>query len=584
MSDTTYRVAIKYTLDSSEAERGLSRLASSFEGLKSLALGAAAMMGLSEFASKIFEINGQLEKTTITMATMFQAGGFAGLTSSGEDFAKSMGMAKLEIQQMRKDARDLPGTFEDLMAVFKGSLQGGGGAGKSVSQIEKFAAGMMATGTTLGFDSGTIGRDIAMMFQGRVGAHNAMWMQMRRYVKDDKGEQMSDAGFKGLSDTKKWDALQGAVAKFQNGIDAFGKTWDAVSSTTEDYAKQLFQIGTAPVFDFVKGKLEEWNSYYEQNKESIDQMVHSLGVELADAVSKGFSVLKDVFGWIVEHKDALIQVAEAYAAMKVLGGARDLAGIGVGLAGSIGSMAAAGGGGAAGLMASAGASALAFVTAPATIAAVAAAVVGYGGYKLWQAGQDSAANAAAIDPSGVGVDAVERHSDVWGAIRGGDNSVEALMLQNGMMNGDSLNQGKAEAFAERFGNTTEQVNEIMAAFVRVSANIPQHAQMVAELFENASNKLKGPLEDVGEFVKKRLFDGMGIVLGSSQIANPAQALLDKVGKPQKHHSSTQVNVKIVQTIENANDPNRVLVKTREALESIFRNPITTPTSRFAVLR
>lgn len=588
MADTTYRVKTHYEVDGSQAEREIDSLASSLKSLHGLAAGFVGALGLSEFASKIFEINGELQKTTITVATMFQAGGFAGLTTSGEDFAKSMGMARAEIQQMRKDARDLPGTFEDLMAVFKGSLVGGNMAGKSIADIEKFASKMMATGVTLGFDSQTIGRDIGMIFAGRLGAHNVMWTQLKKFLKDDKGNPISDAAFKSLDASKQWALLEKGLKGFEPGIKAFGDSWEAVSSTTEDYVKTIFQIGTAPVFDFVSKKLQEWNTYYEKNKEVIDEFVRNMGVKLANAVEVGFGKLQDILGWIVEHKDILLKIAGAFAIGKVTGalGGMKLFGGGVGgFATNLGHL-FGGNIGAAQLDASrAAAPTLAHVASGAAFGMMLNELTG-------SSSPFSMAIAATVGALGTLPGPIGLVSNGLLLLYTGLQKLAAWIDDVHKDNIDrTAEAGRIKAKWEEYtqggqnyGLMTDQVASSTVAMLRDNKLIGKGG----ELDSAAAQAYLDNIVDKGSIGPLMRFFALAAEHVQNQkvygpVDDPIARALNKGGKGTKP-APTTVNVKIIQTIENANDPNRVLVKTREAMEEIFKHPITTPTNRFATVR
>ena len=549
MADTVYRVSIQYKPDTREAEGATQRLEAGFSRLKDLVLGAAAAFGISTLAKKIFELHSAAEDTRIAIAGMMQAGGAGGLTASADDFAKAMGMSGEILKQMRKDARDLPGEFEDLVNVFRGSLGGGQAAGQSVNSIEHMAARVMAVSKTLGIDSQTAGREMAMMLEGRAGAHNALFMRLHNQIK------MTGHEFNALTASEKWAKIDEALKGYDPAVKAFGNTWSAVESTTEDYLKQLFRVGTAPVFEWVKRHLQGWNQWFERNQERVEQLARTLGGELAEALEKGWGVLRDTFDFISTHKDALIAVAEAYAAYRVGSGLAGMLGAGTGLLGrgmgAVGS--ALGAGNPLSPMATLGER---FVQLAGATGLVVTALGGL--YAVLQYGAGKIDEWHKEKVSAEGDTASLTTLLMAKSMRDPENAYRTVFNRAFAM-GAITKEGSLDAF--KFQNALSAQGDFTGTQLHILA------RNAALAIENM------PLT---ERLKKFYPDQ-----GPTQ--DPFQAMLAK--QTVAHHVTNITNNNhIVQTIENANDPDRVLVKTREALEQIFRHPVTGGDNRFATLR
>src|SRR6185436_5628028 len=139
MADQIYRVLTVYDTDTSKAEKGYSNLVVTLGDLIGLADRAKGMI------KHIIEMQSAAETSKIAIAGMFSAAGMPG----ANNFQTSLQMSADIITKMRRDARELPGTFEDLQNVFQMSILGGGEAGKSVSQIEQMSANVMAVSKSL---------------------------------------------------------------------------------------------------------------------------------------------------------------------------------------------------------------------------------------------------------------------------------------------------------------------------------------------------------------------------------------------------------------------------------------------------
>src|ERR1041385_4740666 len=86
-------------------EGAVESVASVAEGL--VKLGAVAAMGAVTYG--VVKLNNELEKTKISLATIFNA---EGITNGMEE---GLTLSSAVMTRMRKDAAELPGEFEDLV-------------------------------------------------------------------------------------------------------------------------------------------------------------------------------------------------------------------------------------------------------------------------------------------------------------------------------------------------------------------------------------------------------------------------------------------------------------------------------------
>lgn len=563
MADTVYRIRIDYTANTAEAERGAARVSSGFGGIKAAIVGAAAALGVSQLAQKIFEIGRKAEDTRIAIAGMMQAGGAAGLTNSADDFNKSMGMSAEIIKQMRKDARDLPGEFEDLVNVFRMGIGGGLDAGKSVNQIEQLSAKLMAFGAMAQLPSDQVGREFAMMMESRAGAHNVLFQRLHTQI------GLTAKEFNALSSSDKWARIEKALKGYEPAIKAFGNTWSAVESTTEDFAKQIFRIGTAPVFEAVKRHLSEWNDWFQKNQEYVERMATTWGTELAGGLETAYGWAKSLVSVIVDNRETLLKIAEAYIGFKGLsafggGGGGGIAGIagnmvggagmGVALSGMFGHLTETGGTLNATMMGFEGA----LSRLPGPIGLVSTALL------AMHAGLQYVVDE--IDKS---------HKD---SIK---KDVESQRLMNAYKAFET-NGGRQSSFEATDARSALQMikdykllkpdgtidNARFSAYVGGMTNIDLVGAAAARRMFNAAAKFHP--ENHTPF--------------GPDMPSPEQMALNRNMPSRNTTVNITNNNHIVQTIENANDPDRVLVKTREALESIYRHETVSPYNRFATVR
>ena len=301
MGDQVYRVRTVYSVEgAAQASSAVGGIASAMDTAKGAVGGlldglfslksALFSLGIGLIGKEIISLGSAAEEATIALAGMMQAGGAAGAKN---DFDMSMKMSSEIMDKMRKDARDLPGEFEDLMNVFRGGLAGGMQAGQSINQIEGLSARMMAVSKTLQIESQTAGMQFAQMMEGRAATHNTLFMRLKEQI------GMSAKEFNALAAPAKWAAIDKALKGYDPAIKKFSDTWSAVSSTTTDYAKMLLRIGGEPIFEAMKTGLSEVNGWFEANQQEILATARMVGGVLADAFLRVRSIVRDVFGILV---------------------------------------------------------------------------------------------------------------------------------------------------------------------------------------------------------------------------------------------------------------------------------------------
>src|SRR5262249_24542593 len=143
MADVTYKIVTVYETqglgqihpDAARAAEALDKLGGAamraegiLERLNSYLmgyLGFSLIKGQIEALGHEFvTLNAQAESLQIQLAGMFQAGAAPGLTGP-DKFRDAMQASSELIVKMRKDARELPGTFQDLMNLFQPVLATG---------------------------------------------------------------------------------------------------------------------------------------------------------------------------------------------------------------------------------------------------------------------------------------------------------------------------------------------------------------------------------------------------------------------------------------------------------------------------
>jgi hypothetical protein len=562
MADTVYRIRVDWTADTSSAERGADRVSSGFRGVAAAVAAAGAALGVSRLAEKIFEIGKETEDLKISMAGMFQAFGAAGLTASADDFTKAMGMSGAIFEKMRVDARELPGELEDLTNIFRMAIGGGMNAGKSVNEIEQLSSKLMAFGAIEMLPSQQTAREFAMMMEGRAGAHNVLFQRLRTQI------GMTAKEFNALSEPAKWNIIERALKGYDPAIKEFGKSWSAISSTTVDIVKNLIRIGGAPVFEMVKRHLSDWNDWFEKNQQYVDRMATEWGEKLASGIETAYGWAKSLVDVIVNNRETLLKIAEAYVAFKGVsafgGGGKGIggtasnmlggAGMGVAISAMFGNITETGGTLNATMMAFEGV----LSRLPGTLGAVSTALLIFHG--ALQAAADEVDKGHKID--------IEK-----------DTETARLMRAY-----------KAYELNEKRDNSFQYTDARLAFQIAKEKRLFKSDGSLDEgrLFSYATMVTK--LDDAGYRAAREMFRAAAKFHPENNtpfgpaMPTPEQLALNRSMPARNTNVNITNNNHIVQTIEQANDPDRVLVKTREALESIYRHPQVNPFNRFATVR
>lgn len=306
MSDILYNVRTVYETETKGSEKGLGsmgRLAGvaggMLDGLKSVAstvfqgamVGgiAAAGAGLAGLAYSIHSLNGDVDSLSVGIAGMVGAAGVDG-TEGPAGWANSMTYAEQTLQQIRRDAAALPGEAEDFIEVFRAGLAPALNSGLEATDVSAFTNRFAAVGIAFRIDAPQIGRDLNLMLQGRAGAHVNMWNRLQSVI--GKTAQQ----FNALNATQRRVAIEQAMRRYQPMIDAYSNTWEAISSTTISYGKDLLRLAGNPFFNVAKKELRSINDWWQANQNYINEVANGIGTELVNAYKRAHGEAYRLFG------------------------------------------------------------------------------------------------------------------------------------------------------------------------------------------------------------------------------------------------------------------------------------------------
>jgi hypothetical protein len=247
---------------------------SAVEGAVSLAgalakVGAVAALGAVSYGTLL--LNKELENTQIALAAIFGANGITASMPEG------MSVAADVMSQMRKDAAALPGEFRDLIGIFKTISVPGFQAGASIDELRAVAAQAMAVSQVMGLPMEQASRELAMLLEGRAGAHNVLGMRLAGLA----GERAE--AFNKLPAADRLAAIRKELEKFAPAIEAYSKSFEGLSSTLLDNAKRFLSVATTPLFDRIKGVLGDANAWFDGNQDKVNLWASVIGERLGSA-------------------------------------------------------------------------------------------------------------------------------------------------------------------------------------------------------------------------------------------------------------------------------------------------------------
>lgn len=580
--ETVYRVRTVYETETAGAERGITSLggvASSVAGMMTgafdrvvstlthpltaaLAGGGIIGAGIAALRTGLTQLNAGAEEAQIAIAGMMNAGGAV------DTFEGSLQVSDRIIQQMRVHARELPGEFQDLMNVFQGGLMGGLAAQRTSEQIEHLSAQFMAVSQTFHVESQAAGRELAMMLEGRAGSHVVMWSRMSALI----GKSATE--FNAMTNAQRFDAISRALRGFDPAIERYGHSWSAVTSTAHDHLTDMLRVGTAPLFDKAKEALGRLNEYFEHNEASIMRTVRLVGERLANAFTRVSDIVERLFGRVRGLVDTVrnLNLSNVMGTVgnSLLSGGLMRAGLGAIAGGSLGLGAG--------------------VLLP-MATAVASGDVNTG--KILRDLRDAA------------MPLVGALKEFWDAIKPlvslvGQVLITALtnLIQEltsvitGIMRFATTIANAVGSIARLFGASTGVAPEGMSDTEADARGLSRDSSSVWGSIRSqmATGNLYRELQNRGDEL------GAGIILNGMQLSennlsdnipsafrnlahgvNTGRNPEHRVRTPAQHPSGHMtVHVRIEQTINDASDPDRVLVQTRRAIQQSLQHPVESP--------
>lgn len=247
---------------------------------------AAGAAGIGAITYGVVHLNKELESTNISLASIFQAQGFA------PTFTSAMTMATDQVAKMKQDIKTLPGDLGNLTNTMSQLASPAGLAGANADQIRQLAGKtMLASSILLGSRFGTqqsleVGtREMAMILAGHAGGRN----DLANVLPGVAGHQRE---FSGMTPEQRLKAVNKALdALTKDSAGVFATSWTAVYTTLLDNFKyKLLAPATSPLFEHIKADIIKVNDWFSANEQRVSRFAQVLGDGLANAWDRGIAL------------------------------------------------------------------------------------------------------------------------------------------------------------------------------------------------------------------------------------------------------------------------------------------------------
>ena len=262
-------------------------------GLKlgSIMATGAATAAVAALKHGLVNVNATMEETKLGFATTFNMLGNTGI-DNGLTLAGDL------VEQIRKDAKELPGEFGDFVNMAQLLTAPLLNAGKGIEDIRNTTRQTVVAAAALKVPFEQAAREMAMLIEGHAGGHNLLGNKIgittHTMIKSAKG---GDVEFNKATSEERIAHLNKLLVKGDESLGHFGRSWAGLTSTMVDSMKQFLGRATLPLFERLKGNVASINKLMDSPKFT----------ELADSLGRGLLRAHDgvmvAVSYISEHWD-----------------------------------------------------------------------------------------------------------------------------------------------------------------------------------------------------------------------------------------------------------------------------------------
>lgn len=275
-------------------------------GLLTIAAGTAgaALVGAAGLgAAKVglIDVNAKLEDATLGFGTLFNMFGAAPNLSGG------LGMAQTLIEQIREDAKSLPGEFSDFVAMSQTLTAPLLNAGKGLTEIRGLTRDTVIAAASLGINFDQASREMAMLMEGHAGGHNILGTRLGITT----STQVAGKEFNKASQGERFDYITEKLKPAQQSLGMFARSWGGLTSTIIDSVKQFLGAATQPLFERLKFSMANLLTWQDKHKDKITQVGAAIGQFLVAGYDRVEKMVLSLPQYLVPAREAVLSIGHA---------------------------------------------------------------------------------------------------------------------------------------------------------------------------------------------------------------------------------------------------------------------------------
>lgn len=320
---TIFNIVNRFTVED-RATRAMNRMAAASAGLNSSIFATRSALGVLASMSGVFivaaavnqlkkglvDYASSMEQAEVAIGAMFNAWmkykGFDGSVLSGMDkFNAAMAEAQRLMAAFQQDAALSVGTTADYVMIAKHVTNPLLQMGLGTDKIREFTNLTINAASVLGVDFPQAARDMMSALTGVAGIDVKLFRLLA--IKGGAKE------FNQLAPTERHKQLVDAMKQYELAAQVFAMTNKGLTSTITDLGMIFLGKAGRGLLETWKKNLTELLTWIKKNQDAIDRFNEKFG----EGISTGLQALIDGFKWLVNNKETLMQIAMAYAGLKV---------------------------------------------------------------------------------------------------------------------------------------------------------------------------------------------------------------------------------------------------------------------------
>jgi hypothetical protein len=262
-------------------------------------------LALSKGKELFIDFNKEIENSKISLAAITR------MFDKGTTFDKAMGLADEQFARYQEAAKKSTATTREFMQMHMSLAPTFAKFGVGAGAIEDIVKGSTLAAPILGERPEIFAMDVKQMLQGTVTNRDRSAVSLLAMMGEDK-EKFNANTRKDVNYAI--DIVQKALTSpaIKEAAERFEGSFAGVTSTLKDTIEILGAEAGMGLFKTITAEVKKWNEWLVKNKTEVEKFKEQVGRGLVDA----FRVVKNSLEWVYDHREALISIATAFAALK----------------------------------------------------------------------------------------------------------------------------------------------------------------------------------------------------------------------------------------------------------------------------